>query len=208
MSPAEPPVFTAYVHAISVSPTDPEVVLAGIEFGAVVRSQDGGRSWTGHCRGALRDCHGMTFHARDGSWAYESGSGRRPAAVSRDGGQTWRQPSQGVDRTYGWACAADPARPDIWYVSASTGPGDAHSWDHARAHIYRSTGGAGWVKLAGGLPQPLDNLPAGLITDFLATGHLYAGLTNGDIWFSSNYGDAWEQLPVSLTGIWHQLVML
>src|SRR5688572_6294757 len=36
-SPAEKP-FTAYVQAIALSPTDPSIVLAGIEFGAVVRS--------------------------------------------------------------------------------------------------------------------------------------------------------------------------
>ncbi len=71
MSPAEPPFITAYVHAISVSPTDPDVILAGMEYGALVRSEDGGETWEGHRPGALRDCHGMTFHSHDGTWAYE-----------------------------------------------------------------------------------------------------------------------------------------
>ncbi len=39
-SPAENP-FTAYVQAIALSPTDPQTVLVGIEFGAVVQSRDG-----------------------------------------------------------------------------------------------------------------------------------------------------------------------
>jgi hypothetical protein len=207
-SPAERP-FKAYVHAISVSPTDPDVILAGMEYGAVVRSEDGGETWSGHRRGALRDCHTMTFHHADSLWAYEGGAGLRTAgAVSRDGGRTWVQPREGLERTYGWSCAADPADPEIWYLAASTGPNDAHSWDHANAHIYRASPGGSWTRLDGGLPDPLDYLPATLLTDPAAPGHLYAGLSNGDIWFSSNYGEEWQKLPVNLGGIWHQLVML
>lgn len=55
-SPAEPP-FIGYVQAITLSPTDPDRVAVGIEFGATVLSMDGGQTWTGHRRGALRDCH-------------------------------------------------------------------------------------------------------------------------------------------------------
>jgi photosystem II stability/assembly factor-like uncharacterized protein len=54
-SPAEPP-FIAYVQGIALSPTDPQVIVVGIEFGAVVRSTDGGKTWTDHRRGALRVC--------------------------------------------------------------------------------------------------------------------------------------------------------
>lgn len=206
-SPAEIPP-KAYVHAISISPDDPEVVLAGIELGAVVRSEDGGESWSGHRKGAIRDCHSLTFHVRSGDWAYEAGAARGAGAVSRDGGKRWKQPKEGLDRRYGWACAADPEKPEVWYISASTGPNKAHSWDDARAFIFRSSGGAGWEKLNGGLPQPLDYLPTTLLTDPASPGHLYAGLSNGKVWFSEDYGDYWRELPLDLKGIWHQLVML
>jgi hypothetical protein len=206
-SPAESP-FKAYVHAISVSPEDPSVILAGMEFGAVVRSEDGGETWSGHRHGALRDCHTMSFHHTNGNWAYEGGAGWKAAgAASSDGGRTWSQPREGLERHYGWSCAADPAQPEIWYVAASTGPGDAHSLDHAEAHIYRASGDAAWTRLTGGLPDPLDHLPTTLLTDPHAPGHLYAGLSNGEIWFSPNHGDEWSKLPVNLKGIWHQLLM-
>jgi photosystem II stability/assembly factor-like uncharacterized protein len=58
-SPAEKP-GTAYVQAIALSPTNPNVILAGIELGAVVRSSDGGRTWSRHRRGAVRDCQSQT----------------------------------------------------------------------------------------------------------------------------------------------------
>lgn len=206
-SPAEPP-FTAYVQAIALSPTDPNVIVVGIEFGAVVRSEDGGRTWSGHRHGALRDCHSMTFHAANGDWVYEAGGSGAGVSVSRDGGRTWKQFRAGLDRHYGWACAADPARPEVWYASLSPGPSKAHSENDAQAYIFRSVGGAAWQKIGDGLPQPLDHMSYALLTDPSAPGHVYAGLSNGDVWHSSDYGDHWRKLPFSLRGIRRTLIML
>jgi hypothetical protein len=210
-SPAEKP-FSAYVQAIGLSPTDPKVIVVGIELGAVVRSTDGGQTWSRHRKGALRDCHSLTFHATSGNWVYEAGGGG--AAVSRDGGNTWRQPKDGLDRRYGWAVAADPAQPEVWYISAS-GMGSfpkfvpaAHIDGQANAFIFRSTGGADWKKLGGGLPAPLAYMAYGLLTDPTAPGHLYAGLSNGDVWYTADYGDHWEQLPFNLGGIHRALIMI
>ena len=41
-SPAEPPDLNPYVMALTISPDDPDVILAGIEAGGVLRSEDGG----------------------------------------------------------------------------------------------------------------------------------------------------------------------
>lgn len=54
---------------------------AGIELGAVVRSEDGGRTWSGHRHGALRDCHSLTFHHSHAQWVYEAGGTGGGAAV-------------------------------------------------------------------------------------------------------------------------------
>jgi hypothetical protein len=205
-SPAERP-FTAYIQGIALSPTDPKVIVAGIEAGAVVRSTDGGKTWQDHRKGALRDCHSITFHASSGDWVYEGGGTGAGAAFSRDGGSTWTQMKQGLDCHYGWAAAADPARPDIWYVSLSPGPMKAHSAGNAQAYIFRSMGGT-WEKLAGGLPQPLDYMPYALLTDRDAPGHLYAGLSNGDVWHTTDYGDHWQQLPVNMGTVWTAMTML
>jgi len=204
-TPAEP--GAEYVQAIALSPNDPRVILVGIEFGAVLRSEDGGLSWSRHRRGALRDCHMMVFHHSDGNWVYEGG-GAGGAAVSRDGGKTWTRPRRGRDRHYGWAVGADPAHPEVWYNAVSPGPLKAHGGKHAEAHIFRSSGGAVWEKLEGGLPQPLEHMPYALITDPASPGHLYAGLSNGDVWLSTNYGDTWERLGFNLGGIHRSLIMI
>lgn len=205
-----------YVLGLAVSPTDPKVIVAGVEAGAVLRSTDGGRTWQGHLKGTSKDCHSLTFHATNGNWVYQGGGGW-PAAVSRDGGLTWRQPRKGMRFSlYGWAVAADPERPEIWYVSAaplSTFPlffvlPTAH-WDgHAHASIFRSTEDGRSTRLSGGLPQPLDYMAYALLTNPDAPGHLYAGLSNGDVWHTADHGDHWERLPFNLGGIHRSLIMI
>ena len=199
---------------MTISPTDPDVIMAGIELGGVLRSEDGGRTWSKHRRGAERDCHSLRFHSSNGSWIYQGGGGG--PAFSQDGGLTWRKPKDGIGTKYGWMVAADPQRPEVWYFSASNLPklwrGEfeppAHKDGQANAHIYRSVGGAPWEQLSGGLPEPLDYMAYALVTDQNAPGHLYTGLANGDVWFTENYGDTWKQLPFNLGGIHHTMIMI
>jgi hypothetical protein len=194
------------VQAIALSPTDPARLAVGIESGATVLSQDGGETWSGHRKGALRDCHFLTFHATCGDWLYEGGGSGGGNAFSCDGGRTWSTPRAGLDRHYGWAVAADPARPEVWYLAASPGPFKAHSEHNAQACIFR-TSGAGWQPLAEGLPHPLPHMPYALLTEPGMPGDIYAGLGNGDIWHSADHGERWEQLPVRLGRIQRALIM-
>jgi photosystem II stability/assembly factor-like uncharacterized protein len=213
-SPAEPPEWNAYVIALTISPTNPDVIMAGIELGGALRSEDGGRTWSNHRRGAERDCHSLKFHPTNGNWVYQGGGGG--PAFSQDEGLTWRKAKNGMGTKYGWMVAADYERPEVWYFSASNLPklwkGEfeppAHKDGQANAHIYRSVGGASWEQLSGGLPEPLDYMAYALITDADAPGHLYAGLANGDVWQTQNYGDTWTQMPLNLGSIHHTMIMI
>ena len=55
-----------------------------------------------------------------------------------------------------------PTGSDCWFVSASTGPYEAHGAGSAEALVYRWRGPGPWAPLAGGLPQPLDEMPYAL----------------------------------------------
>jgi len=199
-SPAELP-FKAYVQGLALSPKDPDLIVAGIEAGAVVRTTDGGRSWQDHRRGAMRDCHQLAAHSTTDSRFYEGGSGG--GAYSTDAGATWQRPS-GLDRRYGWAVAADPANADCWYVSVS--PGIQVHTGHAQAAIFRSDGGD-WQRLGGGLPEPLDFMPYALISG-TAAGQLLAGLSSGEMWESHDHGDSWTKLELRMPAIERCLVRL
>jgi hypothetical protein len=150
----------------------------------------------------------ITFHPTNGDWVYEAGGSGTGVAFSRDGGESWQQPKAGLDRHYGWACAVDPARPDIWYASLSPSPSKAHSVMDAQACIVRSVNGAAWEKLSGGLPQPMNYMPYTLLTDPASPDHIYAGLSNGDAWYSVNMGEKWQQLPFHLKGIHRSMILV
>jgi len=203
-TPAERP-NQAYVQAIALSPTDPNVLLAGIEFGAVVRSDDGGKTWSRHLKNSLRDCHSLKFHASNGDWAYEAGGTGGGASYSRDGGRTWHKMKGGLAKHYGVACAADPEKPDIWYVSVAPGPGKAYGAT-AEAYLYRASGEV-WQPI-GWDAHPMSQMPIDLNSDPAAPGHLYAGTTGGTVWHSADYGDTWRKLPIDLGGIWRSFLVL
>jgi photosystem II stability/assembly factor-like uncharacterized protein len=203
-SPAEPGDWRAYVMSIALSPIDPDLILAGVELGAVVRSSDGGKTWSRHRRGALRDCHSLKFHATDGDWIYQAGGGG--ASLSRDAGCRFRKQNDGLAHKYGLVCAADPEQPEIWYVCVAPSPFNAFG-ANPRIYLYRSSGGAGWQPI-GWQDHPLPAAPTALTTIPATPGHLYAGLHNGDVWHTADYGDSWTQLPVNLGQIWFSLLVL
>jgi photosystem II stability/assembly factor-like uncharacterized protein len=203
-TPAETP-NQAYVQAIAISPEDPDVVMAGIEFGAVVRSQDGGQTWSGHKAGSLRDCHQLLFHRSDGKWAYEAGGSGGGASFSHDGGRTWRKAGGGLEKHYGVACAADPAEPDVWYIAVGPGPGKAYG-EEAEAYLYRREG-EGWQAI-GWENHPMRHMPLSLVTDPGEPGGLYAGVRRGDVWHSPDRGETWEKMPFRFRGIWRWMLLL
>jgi photosystem II stability/assembly factor-like uncharacterized protein len=180
--------WTSHVQAIAPSPHDPDLLIVGIELGGLMRSPDGGRTWEDHRPGAQRDVHGLAWHPQSPGRAYEAGGGG--AAWSSDGGRTWAPADDGRDRHYTWAVTADEKDPDCWYVSASTGPIQAHGNGTADAHIYRRRNNGPWERLDGGLPDPLDAMPFALLAH---QDRLFAGLSDGRLYASEDGGDSWSE---------------
>ena len=183
--------WTSHVRWIAPSPHDAGLLLAGIELGGVMRSEDGGETWSDHRPGAQLDCHSLAWHPVAPGRAYEAAGGG--AAWSTDGGATWAAADAGRDRHYTWAVAVDPDDPDRWFVSASTGPFAAHGRGSAEAVVYRWEGDGPWQPLDGGLPRPLDAMPYAIA--FL-DGRLVMGLSDGTVLASADRGDTWERVSV------------
>jgi len=183
--------WTSHVRWIAPSPHDASLLLVGIELGGLMRSSDGGRTWEDHRPGAQRDVHCLAWHPSVPGRAYEAGGGG--AAFSVDGGETWSAADDGRDRNYTWALAVDPDDPELWYVSASTGPFAAHGRGEPQARIYRRHGEDPWISLAGGLPDPLPAMPYALLA---VDERLFAGLADGQLWESRDGGDTWLRCAV------------
>jgi hypothetical protein len=179
--------WTSHVRWIAPSPHDADLLLVGIELGGLMRSTDRGATWHDHRPGAQPDVHSLAWHPRDAGRAYEAGGGG--AAWSEDGGDTWHAADEGRDRHYTWSVAVDPDDPDLWYVSASTGPYAAHGGRDPQALIYRRRDGD-WTRLDGGLPDPIPAMPYALVA---FEGGLVAGLADGQLWGSDDLGESWER---------------
>lgn len=184
--------WTSHVRSIAPSPHNAALLLVGIELGGVMRSEDGGETWSDHRPGAQKDVHALTWHPMAPDRVYEAGGGG--AAWSRDGGISWQPADIGRDRHYTWGLAVDPSDPDRWYVSANPGARLAHHGsENAEAFIYRWHGAGPWQPLGGGLPQPLNSFPYVLA---MASDLLFAGLGDGRVYRSDDRGENWKQLDI------------
>jgi photosystem II stability/assembly factor-like uncharacterized protein len=178
--------WTSHVRWIAPSPHDPDLLLVGIELGGLMRSTDGGETWQDHRPGAQPDVHSLAWHPGSEGRAYEAGG--EGSAYSVDAGDSWIPADEGRDRNYTWSVAVDREDPELWYVSASTGPYAAHGGKDAEARLYRRRGDEPWEPLGGGLPDPLTAMPYALV---VTDGRILAGFGDGQLWESRDRGDAW-----------------
>jgi photosystem II stability/assembly factor-like uncharacterized protein len=180
--------WTSHVRAIALSRSDPNIVVAGIELGGVVRSADGGESWQDQRPGAYADCHSLAAHAAVPEMLYEAAGGG--FAESWDFGESWAAADAGIEHRYVWGSAVDLEDPTLLYVSAAAGPGRAHGRGFSDATIYRRRAGGRWEPVL----ERLAEFPYALAADPDTPGALYAGLGDGTILRSPDAGAGWREV--------------
>lgn len=191
---------TSHVRWITLDPAAPGRVYVCIEAGALVRSADGGRTWTDRVEGGPWDTHTLAAHpAVPGRLYSAAGDGfmapGRGYNESRDGGETWTQPDDGIERHYLYGMAVDPGDPDTVLVSAAASPMAAHDYRAADATVYRRSGTGPWREVRAGLPDPGGSTRAMLATNPAEPGVFYAAGNRG-LFRSADAGVSWERLPV------------
>ena len=187
--------WTSHVRAIALSHADPDLVVAGIELGGIVRSPDGGETWQDQRPGACADCHSLAAHPSAPGSLYEAaGDG---FAESRDFGDSWSAADEGMGLHYVWGLAVDSEDPALVYASAAPGPGRAHGGGFSGAEIYRRRDGGPWETLLDGLSA----FPYALAADPETPGALYAGFGDGGILRSPDSGESWEEVARTPSGL-------
>jgi photosystem II stability/assembly factor-like uncharacterized protein len=164
-------------------------IYVNVHVGGVVRSRDAGRSWTPTVDIAA-DVHQVIAHptrTRIVLAAAAQGFG-----VSRDGGDSWRFITDGMDASYARAIAVAG---DTVLVSTSTGP-RGH-----RAALYRTLldGDEMFVRCSDGLPWFESNIDTGCLA---AQGSLVVfGTDDGRLFRSLDGGAHWGLLSEGLPRI-------
>ena len=147
------PIVGTHIRSIAPSPYDGNVIYGAVQVGGVVRSNDGGKSWTDF-RNLDLDIHTVRLHPRDKKRIYAAG-GHEGFFRSNDGGDTWTHLCEGLGR-FGYDFSFHPDRPEQILFAAGIGepPHWANHPEGARAQVYRSEdGGDSWNKMDVGNPQ-------------------------------------------------------
>jgi photosystem II stability/assembly factor-like uncharacterized protein len=193
--------YTSHVRAIGLDPNVTGRLYVAIEAGALVRSVDGGRTWEDRQPDGPFDTHTLGLPSQLPGCIYSAaGDGvMRPSqgfAESRDAGDTWERPGDGLEHHYLWGLAVDPGAPDTVVVSAARGPNQAHNATAAESVIYRRAGsGSAWQRVAEGLPAERGTLATVLAANQAEAGVFYAANNHG-LYRSADAGSSWERLGV------------
>jgi photosystem II stability/assembly factor-like uncharacterized protein len=210
--------FPTRVIRIAIDPADPDVVYAGLEVNGVVRSRDGGDTWTDISGGLLalaRQDHlkdgeitgtpnegMMDIHALTVSRAHPGTlvlANRMGLFRSDDRGGSWHE--MGVGRfsplTYARDVQASPHDPECLYSALSVAAiGDAGS-------LYRSRDfGASWQRFDAELPI-VSTLMA-IAQSPLDPARVYCGARLGQVFGTEDGGASWRAapLPANVQGIY------
>ncbi len=216
------PPHQAHAKSITFHPNDPSIIYVAVEVGGFLKSTDGGKTWS-VVSGVNPDAHRVLIPTSDPTKVYgtapTTNCGPEVAAgfcVSTDGGQSWISMTPRDFRIgYVDPFFVHPKNPNLLFVGgAKTGPGTWRTLHTADARIARSRdGGRTWDILSEGLPEHIRANIEGMAMDVWNGGcALFAGTTDGDVFYSNDEGDHWQTIirgigPVSKSHHYHNLAM-
>jgi len=216
------PPHQAHAKSITFHPNDPNIIYVAVEVGGFLKSTDGGKTWS-VVSGVNPDAHRVLIPTSDPTKVYgtapTTNCGPEVAAgfcVSTDGGQSWISMTPRDFRIgYVDPFFVHPKNPNLLFVGgAKTGPGTWRTLHTADARIARSRdGGRTWDILSEGLPEHIRANIEGMAMDVWNGGYaLFAGTTDGDVFYSNDEGDHWQTIirgigPVSKSHHYHNLAM-
>ncbi|MGD8430040.1 MAG: hypothetical protein PVH31_06510 [Ectothiorhodospiraceae bacterium] len=202
------------VHSVQVDPNDPQRIQLALSAGGVYRSVDGGASFdpansgvrapylpqrnpeAGHC------VHRLLMHPANTQRLYQQS--HNGTYVSSDGGENWREITNGLPSDFGYALATDPRDPNTVYTIPEASSQFRATVD-GRLRVYRSRdAGGSWTELTQGLPQRnvfVTILRDGMDADDRHPNGVYFGTSSGHLFASRDDGRSWSLIAGFLPGI-------
>lgn len=182
---------THHVRWLEPDPHHPGRIFACIEAGALVRSDDRGRTWHDRVAGGPYDTHTLATHPATAGRLYSAaGDGY---FESDDAGARWRQRESGLKHHYLFGVAVDPEDAETVLVSAAPHPFRAYDPARAESAIYRKSAGRDWQEVSNGLPEGKGTTVSVLAAT--APGVFWAASNRG-VYRSADSGLSWERLAI------------
>lgn len=194
------------LHSIAVDPDDGRRMYCAFCAGGCYRSDDRGASWQPINHGvrapylpepypvAGHNEHRLLMHpARPERLFRQSHVG---TWISDDAGDTWTEITSGLPSDFGYALATDRRHPDTLFTIPEASTQMRFPVD-GRLRVYRTEdAGRSWQALMRGLPQEhvyCTVLRDGLDSDHLDPLGLYFGTSGGQLFFSADRGESWQE---------------
>jgi len=195
-----PPYFP-HVKAIGLAGANPKLILGAIEEGWLVRSTDGGVTWTNLQDGPEFDSH-TVYAMPDDEKILVSTSGKG-VYRSVDGGDHFVPANDGLNSRYLAHLAFHPDAPQTLFTAgAEVPPPHWRRPEGCRSQIYRSENqGRSWQALKGGLPNDMRAAPRVVAGDRYAPGWVLVGMQDGDLWLSQDFGESFRRVATSLPAL-------
>jgi photosystem II stability/assembly factor-like uncharacterized protein len=193
------PPHLGHVKTIAFHPADPDTMYVGVEVGGAFKSTDGGKTFR-ELSGFYVDVHRlMTTPLRPDEVYMSTGRGLYHSA---DRGESWKVwPLGEVGILYPDALVMQPDRPERLFTAGSSfSPGDWPKNKDADSRLAHSRdGGKTWQRVTAGIPSHLRGNVEAMTMNAHADGFaLFAGTTDGDVFFSDDRGESWGLLAQSL----------
>lgn len=189
----------AAVRSLAPHPGNDAGLYLDIHVGGIMRTLDGGATWSPASEGLEMDVHQVATHPK------------RPEAVyaatadgfyySPDEGDTWERRNHGLDNLYTRGIAIHPEHPDLILLSGSPTPPPGWRRHGKRFAVYRTdNAGRRWHRITHGLPEEIDTFC--LAFSRTHPDHAYAGRRDGVLHRSRDAGATWETATEGAPGIY------
>ena len=193
----------AAVRSMAAHPTNEGGLYLDIHVGGIMRTLDGGETWTPTNDGLELDVHEVATHAMNPDAVYAATADG--FYYSPDEGDNWERRNAGLENLYTRGIAIHPQTPDIMLISGSpTNPGGWRTHGK-RFALYRSEDGGGtWMKITAGLPAECpDEIDTFCIIFSTAhADHAYCGRRDGILHKSTDAGASWTKAAEDLPNIY------
>ncbi len=206
------PAVEPHVRDVVIDPKDPNTIYLALQVGHMLKSTDGGASWTLLNKNVDADAHTLVSRPDDPSHLYLATGGHSARGVgapgkalyqSEDGGESWSPMAMEFDLTYSIPMVLHPDDPDIVYSALANGI--ARTWrgreDGAQAKVIRSKdGGATWQVLET-TPEITRNYAEAIAIDPQEPDNVFVATRPGELFGSRDGGDTWASLGVQVAEV-------